>query len=130
MPFIHVRIAGPKLSPEKINRLQQGVTTLMADVLRKKAELTSVLVEQVPAFGWSIGAHPLTVAAHLDAKVTTGTNTTEEKASFIAEAHALLKSLLGPELPIATYIVVDEVPGDAWGYDGLSQAHRAKASVS
>jgi 4-oxalocrotonate tautomerase len=130
MPFVHVRSAGQTLNPEQTQRLQREVTGLMAGVLRKKAALTSVLVEQVPVSGWSIGGNPLTVAAHLDAKVTAGTNTAEEKARFIAEAHALLKAVLGAELPLATYVVVDELPADAWGYDGLTQAHRAASSVA
>jgi 4-oxalocrotonate tautomerase len=127
MPFINVKLAGMTLAPEQTHRLQTEITSLMASVLRKKAELTSVLVEQVPAAGWSIGGKPLTVAAHLDAKVTAGTNTVDEKARFVAAAHALLKAVLGPDLPTATYVVVDELPANAWGYDGLTQAHRAAA---
>ncbi len=124
MPFITVKIASPDLTPEQTGHIQRAVTDLMAGVLRKKAELTSVLVEKTPAVGWTIGKQSLAVAAHLDAKVTAGTNTAAEKARFIAEAGALLKEVLGPALPIATYVVIDEVPGDAWGYDGLTQTHR------
>lgn len=130
MPFINIKIAGPTLTPEQTHHLQQQVTALMAGVLRKNAELTSVLVEQAPVSGWSIGGAPLVVAAHLDAKVTTGTNTAAEKARFIADAHTLLKAVIGPELSVATYVVVHEVSGDAWGYDGLTQAHRAEAHQS
>ena len=127
MPFINVTIAGPNLAPEQTGRIQRGVTALMAEVLGKKAELTAVLVEQASAPGWSIGGCPVAVAAHLDAKVTAGTNTAGEKARFVAEAHGLLRAVLGPELPVATYVVVDELPADAWGYAGLTQAHRAAA---
>ncbi|MDR3374868.1 MAG: tautomerase family protein [Ancalomicrobiaceae bacterium] len=130
MPFLNIKIAGAPLAPESIRRLQQQATSLMAVVLGKRAELTSVLVEEVPVAGWSVGGAPLTVAAHLDAKVTAGTNTAAEKARFIAEAHALLKTIAGPDLPIATYVVVDELPADAWGYDGLTQAHRASAGAA
>jgi 4-oxalocrotonate tautomerase len=128
MPFINIKIAGPPLTPEQTHHLQQQVTALMAGVLRKNAELTSVLVEQAPASGWSIGGEPLVVAAHLDAKVTAGTNTTAEKARFITDAHTLLKAVIGPELSVATYVVVHEVPGEAWGYDGLTQAHRGRST--
>jgi 4-oxalocrotonate tautomerase len=130
MPFIHVGVAGARLGSEQIHRLRHGVTTMMAGVLRKKAELTSVLVEEAPVAGWNIGGKALAVAAHLDAKITAGTNTAAEKARFIAEANALLKSVVGATLPVATYVVIDEVPGDAWGYDGLTQAHRATANQS
>jgi 4-oxalocrotonate tautomerase len=125
MPFINVRLAAPALEPDQIARIQQSVTLAMANILSKKAELTAVLVEHVPTGSWSVGGQPVAVAAHLDAKVTAGTNSTEEKARFINEAHKMLKDVLGPELPIATYVVVHEVPRDAWGYEGLTQAHRA-----
>jgi 4-oxalocrotonate tautomerase len=128
MPFVNIKVAGPTLAVDQITRLQQGATELMARVLGKKPELTAVLVEQVPLQGWAVGAGTVRVAAHLDAKVTAGTNTFEEKSRFIAEANALLKQVLGAELPVASYVVVDEVPGDAWGYDGLTQEYRRLAA--
>ena len=125
MPFVTIKTAGPGLTASQVERLQTGATRLMAGTMRKKAELTAVLVEQVPATGWSVGGVPVPVAAHLDVKVTAGTNTAEEKARFIAEAAALLKEVLGAEaLPVATYVVIDELPADAWGYDGLTQEQR------
>jgi 4-oxalocrotonate tautomerase len=130
MPFVSIKIAGPSLAPEQIQVLQQQVTDLMAGILRKKAELTAVLIEQAPIAGWSVGSHPVRVAAHLDAKITAGTNSEEEKARFIAEAADVLKKLLGADLPVATYVVVDEIPGDAWGYSGLTQDFRRKQAVS
>lgn len=102
----------------------------MASVMRKNAELTSVLVEVVPLDGWSIDGQPAPIAAHLDVKVTQGTNSSEEKESFIAEAAALLREVMGDALPVATYVVVDEVPADAWGYDGLSQDKRRRAALA
>jgi len=124
MPFVNIKIAGPTLAPEQIRRLQERATDLMAGVLGKKPELTAVLVEQVAIQDWAIGGAPVPVAAHLDAKVTAGTNTPEEKARFVAEANALFKQVLGAELPVASYVVVDEVAGDSWGYGGLTQEYR------
>lgn len=129
MPFVHIRAAGPALAPEQVRRLQDEATRLMATVMRKKPELTAVLVEQVAASGWSIGAESVRAAAHLDVKVTAGTNSAEEKARFVASAAELLREVLGRELPTATYVVVDEVPGDAWGYDGVTQDHRRSVAA-
>lgn len=127
MPFVTIKTAGPALTASQVERLQTGATRLMAGTMRKKAELTAVLVEQVPAAGWSVGGVPVPVAAHLDVKVTAGTNTAE-KARFITEAAALLKEVLGAEaLPVATYVVIDELPADSWGYDGLTQEQRRPA---
>jgi 4-oxalocrotonate tautomerase len=134
MPFVHIRIAGRTLSFEQVRRLQRAATGLMADIMRKDPDLTAVLVEQVPASGWSIGARSVDVAAHLEVKVTAGTNTADEKERFIAAATRLLHQTV-EELPIVTYVVVDEVPGDAWGYGGHTQdqrrlAEQARASAA
>lgn len=126
MPFIHVKIAGPVLPPVDVIRLQQEITAMMAGILRKKAELTSVLVEQVSCSGWSIGGHSVPIAAHLAVWITAQTNTAEEKSQFVAKAHALLKTVAGLDLPVATYVVINELPRENWGYDGLTQAHRAE----
>ena len=131
MPFVHIRLAGARsISPEQVRHLQIEATRLMATVMRKNAELTSVLVEVVPLDGWSIGAKPAPVAAHLDVKVTQGTNSPEEKERFIAAAAALLREVMSEALPVATYVVVDEVPADAWGYDGRSQGERRRAALA
>ncbi|HYM02234.1 MAG TPA: tautomerase family protein [Stellaceae bacterium] len=129
MPFLTIKIAGSTLAPEQIRRLQRDATALMASIVKKKAPLTAVLIEQVPVTGWSVGAEPVRVAAHLDVKVTAGTNSADEKAQFIAAANELLHQVLGNELPVATYVVVDEIAADAWGFDGLTQDHRRRAAT-
>ncbi|MER0240207.1 tautomerase family protein [Fulvimarina sp. MAC8] len=127
MPFVHIHIAGTDFGPEQIETLQRDVTHLMATVMRKKAELTAVLVETHVASRWSVGGQAVPVAAHLDVKVTSGTNTSDEKAEFVRQAHSLLKSALGTDLPLASYVVIDEVSADAWGYGGSTQEARRKA---
>jgi 4-oxalocrotonate tautomerase len=129
MPFVHIRVAGPTLSFEQVRQLQRAATALMANILRKDPGLTAVLVEQVPASGWAIGARSLDAAAHLEVKVTAGTNTAEEKERFVAAATRLLHQAV-EELPIVTYVVIDEVPGDAWGYGGRTQDNRRLAEQS
>jgi 4-oxalocrotonate tautomerase len=126
MPFVNIKVAGPSLTPEQLRDLQSGATALMAEVLRKKRELTAVLVEQVSGVSWSVGAEPLQIAAQVEAKVTQGTNAADEKARFVAEAMRLLQKVLGPGLSPVSYVVVHEVSADAWGYDGRTQADRAR----
>ena len=125
MPFVNVKIAGPTLAPEQFSRLQRGMTDIMADALGKDPAITSVLIEQVAARGWSITDAEVHVFAHVNARITGGINTADEKARFIADAHTLLKRMLGGGLPVATYVIVDEVAADAWGYDGVTQQQRA-----
>jgi 4-oxalocrotonate tautomerase len=124
MPFIRVTTLGPALTAKQISRLNTEVSGLMESVLGKVAELTSVLVEQPEAARWTIGGIATPVAVHVDATVTAGTNTPEQKAFFIEQLMALLKSVFGPGLNPATYVVVTEVPANSWGYDGRTQESR------
>ncbi|WP_279482973.1 tautomerase family protein [Aureimonas sp. SK2] len=124
MPFVHIRIAGPPLSPPQVEALQRGATSLLADLLRKKPELTAVLVERCEAGAWSVAGRPVPLAAHFEATITAGTNDEDEKARFVHAAHALLAEIVGAGLPPATYVVIHEVAADAWGYGGRTQLAR------
>ena len=124
MPFAHLRLLGAPEEPRFLPCLQVGLTELIATILAKEARLTAVVVEQVPAGAWAVGGAPIPVSAHLVVTVTAGTNSPQQKATFVAEAAKLLRSELGRSLPQATYVVVDEVPAESWGYDGLTQAAR------
>jgi 4-oxalocrotonate tautomerase len=126
MPFINVKVAGRSLDQGQTTAIHKGITTLMAEVLGKVPSLTAVLVEQVPAAGWSVGGEPVALAAQVDAIISAGTNTPEQKARFVAEANALMRSVLGAELPDVTYVVIHDVPKDSWGYGGLTQERRAE----
>ena len=126
MPFLRLTLA-PEPSPSVAAALAQGLTTLMAERLRKNAALTSVLVESTPSL-WTIGGAAQRTAAHLDATITAGTNTEAEKAAFIADAMMLLRTHV-PDLHAATYVTLREVAASDWGYDGRTQAaRRAEAS--
>jgi len=127
MPFIHVTHTTPA-SHDSEMAVAQGITALMHTVLRKKAELTSVLVERVPAPTWTIGGTRPPGTAHVEANITAGTNTETEKATFIREAMALLGAELGT-LPQATYVILREIPATDWGYDGETQKARQEAAT-
>lgn len=153
MPYIHIRVASDHLSTGKIRHLQAGTTKLMAEVLHKRPELTVVSVETLHPNRWSLAgtaipaprraactfrSRALTLlvshhstpagacAAMADIKITQGSNTNEEKAAFLAAFHKLLRDCLGP-FDTPAYVVIDEVPGSDWGYDGISQARRKQA---
>lgn len=129
MPFINLKIAGRRLSPIEVRELQHDLTQQMGSVLGKKTALTAVLIELLDVSGWSIGARGIDVAAHLEVSITEGTNTPAEKMDFIAEAHALLRARLGQNLPLETYVVLKEIPADAWGYGGLTQDFRRQTTM-
>lgn len=134
MPFIHIRLAGRAIPQTMLETLSREAVTLSSSLLRKRAEVTSVLIEPISIVGpgtngregglWTVGAVAPPVAAHLEIAITAGTNTPTEKAAFIAAAAEMLRHALGDGLSPATYVVVREIGGDCWGYDGRSQAER------
>lgn len=125
MPFVSVKVAGVEMTSSQKKALQSGLTELMGRVMRKVPALTAVAIERIALDDWTIGgkAPASGRAAHVEVKVTEGTNSPQEMTLFINEAHALLKTTLG-ELPMATYVVVHEIPVTAWGYGGLTQEAR------
>ena len=121
MPFLRLTLR-PQPSKEVAAALASELTALMKDVLNKKAELTSVLVDGVGGT-WTIGSQVQETACHLEVNITAGTNDTAQKERFVCEAMRVLKERLGPIHP-ASYVVISEIPATDWGYDGLTQASR------
>lgn len=52
-----------------------------------------------------------------------GTNTKDEKAIYVQKVFAAVEAVVGKLNP-ASYIVIHEVRGDAWGYQGSTQEYR------
>jgi len=129
MPFIRITIFGTLLAPEWIAHLQNETTNLMESELGKVANVTSVLVEQPSAASWTIGRNSMRVAVHVSATITAGTNSAAEKARFIELMMKLLRGVFGPDLSSATYVVVEEVQAQSWGYDGRTQESRRQQAA-
>lgn len=126
MPILNVKLS-TKPSPDGLARIAVTLTDLTVEILKKKRELTAVALDQVSPGEWFIGgisveAHAMNTF-HLDIKVTEGTNNKDEKALFVSRVFAAMESIVGPLAP-ASYIVVHEVRGDAWGYQGQTQEFR------
>lgn len=121
MPYINV-----KLNASKSDELREKVTEIVLEntskILNKKIEVTSILVEFVPFSSWSIAGKNSTTF-YLDIKITKGTNTKEQKSNYIQKVYNDFKDLLG-EVNAASYITIDEVDGDSWGFEGLTQEYR------
>lgn len=121
MPYINV-----KLNARKSDELREKVTEIVLEntskILNKKIEVTSILVEFVPFSSWSIASKNSTTF-YLDIKITKGTNTKEQKSNYIQKVYNDFKDLLG-EVNAASYITIDEVDGDSWGFEGLTQEYR------
>jgi 4-oxalocrotonate tautomerase len=127
MPFINISLAGSPLSDMKKQQLFDETTRLMHDVLNKNPDLTSVRIDEFSAQNWAVARRPMSergeTAVHMDIKVTKGTNSDEEKAQMIAQGMAMLKDIIGTT-PEASYIVIHDIEGGSWGYDGRTQQDR------
>ena len=112
--------------------LSLALTQLSAQVLHKRADVTSVVFERVAANDWWIGGQTHQhILVQLDIRITQGTNTEAEKEAFISQAFALLPEHLaaGQAMHATCYISVQELPATDWGYGGLTQQQRRAASV-
>lgn len=126
MPFIAISVTGPALPEAAKTALFQETTALMRDVMKKNAALTAVRIDAHPGGHWAIGGNPVPVAAHMDIKITAGTNSDAEKAEMIRRSMEMLRRHVGA-LPEASYVVIHDLDGAAWGYDGQTQTARAAA---
>ena len=115
MPYLNVRVSGPS-SAETAEKI---VTVLMkhtSEVLGKKAEVTSIEVDFIPANNWFVGGTRVSeskeVTFYLDIKVTEGTNTKAEKLKYINNVFTDFEAILGPITP-ASYIVIHDVSADS-----------------
>jgi 4-oxalocrotonate tautomerase len=123
MPTLNLRIT-PLHNPQHYAQLAERLTQLTAQVLRKRPEVTVVMIDDLPAARFCIAGQPSSQpAACLSIDITQGTNTLEEKASFVNQAYVLLRELLG-DLQEASYVIVRELPASDWGYGGKTQAAR------
>lgn len=121
MPYINVKL-NAKESDEVREKVVAIVLKNTTNILNKKAEVTSVLVEFVSQKSWSIGGKT-SDTFYLNIKITKGTNTKEQKANYIEKTYKDFNELL-EEINPASYIVIDEVEADSWGFEGLTQEYR------
>jgi 4-oxalocrotonate tautomerase len=127
MPIITVKVA----SSRPIENLEPRVAALASrastEILRKRADLTAVVVERVEPSSWFAGGRSLNeqrkASFWLEIKVVDGTNTKDEKEAFVARIFAEMSELLG-DLHEESYVHVDEVHADAYGFGGLTQERR------
>jgi 4-oxalocrotonate tautomerase len=130
MPFINVLVSH-RLDQDLARRIAEGVSERTVRILRKSPQLTAAAVSFVPDGQWLIGGRRLEETGassyQLAVTVTAGTNTPAEKAAYLAEIHTFMADALGGVRP-ESYAVVHEVPADAWGFGGITQAARRSAT--
>ena len=127
MPLITVTYSSSRQTASLKADIAAAVTELTAKILRKDPKVTAVIVKSIDAADWFAGGASLAeqqlASFWLDVHVSEGTNTKDEKADYLAATFRRMGELLGP-LHHETYIHVDEVRGDAYGFGGLTQERR------
>ena len=130
MPTLQLKVSplqNPAQNPVLFRALGAALTQLSSQHLGKRAEVTAVMIEDLPAACWHIGGVDVQgPTAFLEISITAGTNTAAEKSAFIAAAYAELHRQLGVDKPLhsASYVIVRELPATDWGYGGITQAQR------
>ncbi|MBA4265817.1 MAG: 4-oxalocrotonate tautomerase, partial [Comamonadaceae bacterium] len=94
MPTLSLKTA-PLQNPERYQALATALTILTADILGKRAEVTAVIIDDLPRARWCVGGEPVAGAtALLEIAITAGTNTEAEKSQFIDAAYRELQRQL------------------------------------
>jgi 4-oxalocrotonate tautomerase len=126
MPFLNVLVSR-RPDQALVETIAQGLTEHTSRLLRKPADVTAVAVGFVPPEQWTVGGSSLAAQGlssfWLDIKVTAGTNTKDEKAAYMRAVFSFMEGVLGP-LHKESYILVDDVSADAYGFGGESQEFR------
>lgn len=127
MPYINIRI-GAVLNNVQKQALYKKTTLLMNTIMKKRQEVTVVHIQESEPQQWSVNSVQLSenvpIGVYVDIKVTKGTNTVDEKKEMIAQTIIMLQDIVGT-IQEACYVVIDDIPGDSWGYNGKTQAMRA-----
>lgn len=126
MPILNLKISGDanNLLAQKI---VNGLTDLTQQYLKKKPEVTAITLSFVPKSLWFVCRKSLEElnqnSFYLDIKVTDSSNLKDEKASYIGAVFTFMESVLD-NIHTESYVYVEEVKGDAYGFGGQTQEYR------
>ncbi len=60
MPYVSIRVIKDNVTAEQKEKLIQGVTQLLFDVLGKKPQTTYVVIDEVDTDNWGVGGETIT----------------------------------------------------------------------
>jgi 4-oxalocrotonate tautomerase len=127
MPMITVQYSTSRSERGLKAAVAQAASDLAAQILRKDPDVTAVLVQAVDPTEWFCAGQPLAqsglAAFWLEIRITEGTNTKDEKASFIAAVFERMGELLG-RLHVESYVYAHDAAADGYGFGGVTQERR------
>lgn len=126
MPYLRVRVATAQ-KDISTQQIAKGLTDLAVTKLGKAADVAAVDVKLTSPDDWFIGGQSLTethqTSFFTEIKITEATNTRDEKAAFVKAVFDFMTKLYG-DLAKTSYVVLQDVASEAWGYGGLTQEYR------
>ena len=126
MPIVNIKISAAP-DPALARAISQTVLELTSRILHKRPELTAITLDFVPPEQWFVAGKTLAEldqrSFYCEIKIVESTNTKDEKAEYVRETFAGFARLLGKLHP-ESYVYVQEVHGDAYGFGGLTQEYR------
>ena len=126
MPILNVKVAAVR-SDELTRQITGLLTDLTSGILGKNPAVTAIAIDYADPRDWFAGGTSLAEqgksSVYFDVKVTDETNTKDEKARYIEKAFEGFSALLG-NLHEESYIYVQDVRADAYGYGGRTQEWR------
>jgi len=122
MPIINLKVSGNE-NAALAKELALAISDLTKVFLKKKPEVTVVTISFTPNQLWFVNSQSLEElrmnSFHLDIKISQSTNLKDDKAAYIDAIHNSIGAVIENIHPVS-YTVINEIPADAYGYDGLT----------
>lgn len=122
MPIINLKVSGNE-NAALAKELALTISNLTKAFLKKKPEVTVVTISFTPTQLWFVNSQSLEElqmnSFHLDIKISQSTNLKDDKAAYIDAIHNSIGAIVENIHPVS-YTVINEIPADAYGYDGLT----------
>lgn len=130
MPILNVKLSAKK-TPELTKQISDLLLELTSKILKKKREVTVVVIDFVAHDCWVVGGKLLSEQNknifYFDITITDETNTKDEKALYMKEAYAGFEKILG-NLHEESYIYIHDAKAASYGYGGKTQEYRYQHS--
>lgn len=126
MPIINLKIS-KALNSHELKSVVNDITNITKDRLKKLPEVTAVTVLMMDRKHWFINSISLESlnqdSFYLDIKVTDGTNLKDEKFDYIEAIFNYMRTLL-VNIHTESYVYIEEVKADSYGFGGFTQEYR------
>lgn len=129
MPFVYLDLSTPRIEAIDKTELARFLTERLEVDLKKKRELTVAQVRLEAETDWTVAGDSLgpdEAIFFVRAVISADSNSSGECAAFIRSVYEGLSERVGSTSPLS-YVVIDELPRERWGYGGRTQRDRAAA---